>query len=244
MGDPAGIGPEIIAKAPEPQIPNASGRWLTYSPEQLRQVRNAAKEHLSRPASDRFACYATICIAEPLPGWRIATVQRPEFISIACGIADVVISPTRWRYLDCRKSTRLVTANQLRQTGSVEITLGDPATNEWTVTQAFEGASKPWTRHRLYDWRSAEFAEVHQPLDSLRFWPRTNRVAPSDPPAQSETSLEINGRVGGLQRDRSAAFAQPLEGGFLVVDQRHDDLASLGGVGTLDDGDVAVLDAG
>src|SRR5713101_3694811 len=48
------------------------------------------------------------------------------------------------------------------------------------------------------------------------------------------------GGVGGLQRDRGAAAAEALERGFLFIDQRHHDVAGLGGLVALDQRHVAI----
>src|SRR5438552_5293666 len=50
--------------------------------------------------------------------------------------------------------------------------------------------------------------------------------------------------VGGLERDRGAAPAQPLQGYLFVVDQRDDEGAVIGGIAALDDDRIAIVDAG
>ena len=52
------------------------------------------------------------------------------------------------------------------------------------------------------------------------------------------------GGIGRLERDRGAAAAEAFERCLLVVDQRHDDVAGLGGVGAFEQRHVAVEDAG
>src|SRR3954469_8588761 len=52
------------------------------------------------------------------------------------------------------------------------------------------------------------------------------------------------GRVGGLERDRGAAAAEALQRCFLVVDQRHHDVAGIGALVALNQRHVAVKDAG
>src|SRR5216684_8540022 len=52
------------------------------------------------------------------------------------------------------------------------------------------------------------------------------------------------GSVGRLQRDRGAAAAEPLQRRFLFVDQRHHDIAGLGGLVALDQRHVAVENPG
>ena len=55
---------------------------------------------------------------------------------------------------------------------------------------------------------------------------------------------DLEGGIGGLERDRGAAPAQPLQRNLAVLDHRHDDGAVLGVVAALDDRIVAVMDAG
>src|SRR3982074_2998762 len=52
------------------------------------------------------------------------------------------------------------------------------------------------------------------------------------------------GGVGGFQRDRGAAAAEAFQRGFLFVDQRHHDVAGLGGLVALDQRHVAVENPG
>ena len=51
-------------------------------------------------------------------------------------------------------------------------------------------------------------------------------------------------RVGGFERDGVATAAQPLQGGFGIVHQRHNDLAGIGGGDFLDDDGIAVQNPG
>ncbi len=41
-------------------------------------------------------------------------------------------------------------------------------------------------------------------------------------------NARLIGRIGGFERDRGAALAQPLQGRFFVVDERDDDVAGVG----------------
>src|ERR1700730_5228356 len=52
------------------------------------------------------------------------------------------------------------------------------------------------------------------------------------------------GLVGGVERDRGAAAAQPLQGDLLIVDQGDDDAAAFGGVAALYDHCVAIQNTG
>ena len=50
--------------------------------------------------------------------------------------------------------------------------------------------------------------------------------------------------VGGLQRDRGAAAAEAFERRLLLVDQGNDDVAGVGRLGSAQERDIAVEDAG
>src|SRR5262245_38386685 len=55
---------------------------------------------------------------------------------------------------------------------------------------------------------------------------------------------DLVGGIGGLERDRGATPAETLEGRFLLVDERDHDIARIRSVGLLEQGDVAVENAG
>jgi hypothetical protein len=50
----------------------------------------------------------------------------------------------------------LFTGETLRRTGSVELRFRGADTD---IETAFDSLSRPWTRHRAYDWRSDTFRE-------------------------------------------------------------------------------------
>ncbi|MCM2440059.1 DUF4131 domain-containing protein [Agrobacterium vitis] len=52
---------------------------------------------------------------------------------------------------------KVLTRNDLRRFGAMEITLGDPATRTLHIVTAFQNQYRPWTRHRYFDWRSNRY---------------------------------------------------------------------------------------
>jgi predicted membrane metal-binding protein len=72
---------------------------------------------------------------------------------------------------------------------------------------------------------------------------KTDELALHFYPVGPENAGLIGG-VGCLQRDRIPLAAKPLKSGFLIIDQRHDDLASLGQVGLADHHRIAIQYAG
>ena len=81
---------------------------------------------------------------------------------------------------------------------------------------------------------------------------RLRRSIPAEQPDQlaldahavGRQDADLVGGIGRLERDRGAAAAEAFERGLLVVDQRHHDVAGIGGLAALDQRDVAVEDAG
>src|SRR5690606_13587115 len=111
-------------------------------------------------AEGRFVCEAkTFCAAVSPSGWRIVAVEEPAFLGIACDGADLVVVPIPLRIEACRSGARLVTARHLRRTGALEIRPGRDAAGfaAAETTAAVTTLSRPWARHRTYDWRSGRF---------------------------------------------------------------------------------------
>src|SRR5690606_29372172 len=81
---------------------------------------------------------------------------------------------------------------------------------------------------------------------------RGRRSVAPDEPDQSALDLDpvrpedprLVGGIGRLERDRGALAAEALQRCLLVVDERHDDVARIGGLRVADDDRVAIEDAG
>jgi hypothetical protein len=71
-------------------------------------------------------------------------------------MADIVVTPVRLRIDRCRSGAALYTGASLRQTGSIEIDLNATPPK---VTTAFQSLTRPWERHRAYDWRTMGFTD-------------------------------------------------------------------------------------
>src|SRR5579875_1025982 len=52
------------------------------------------------------------------------------------------------------------------------------------------------------------------------------------------------GRISRLERDGSPAPAEAFQGGFLIIDQRDDDIARFGGVAALEQRNIAIENTG
>lgn len=57
----------------------------------------------------------------------------------------------------------LLDRDMLRQTGAIEITLGDHTSRSLQMTTTFHGEQRPWTRHRYYDWRTNTYLAPQNP---------------------------------------------------------------------------------
>ncbi|WP_143523468.1 ComEC/Rec2 family competence protein [Pararhizobium arenae] len=118
---------------------------------------------LSAERPGRFACVATQwCAAQSIKSWRIVVVEDARLTGTACDIADIVIVMNAIRLDSCRSGARLVTARTLRQTGTLEFYLAPKASGEPVrIVSALtpEELERPWAVHRLYDWRTGEFAK-------------------------------------------------------------------------------------
>ena len=110
----------------------------------------------------RFVCEAkAFCAAVSPSGWRIVTIEDTAFLGVACDGSDLVVVPFALRLDTCRSGARLMTARHLRRSGAMEI---QPAEGEASsalsnaeFTAAVGTLSRPWSRHRTYDWRKATF---------------------------------------------------------------------------------------
>jgi competence protein ComEC len=110
----------------------------------------------------KFVCETkAFCAGVSPSGWRIVTLEDVAFLGAACDAADLVVVPMALRLDACRSGARLVTARHLRRTGALEIRPAEegasPALSEAQFTPAVETLTRPWSRHRTYDWRTGTF---------------------------------------------------------------------------------------
>lgn len=112
----------------------------------------------------RFVCRRKAWCAGVAPaGWRVLAVEDPAFLGTACDSADLVVVPRYLRMETCRSGARLVSARSLRRTGALEITPQpvDPTGRaSYSVRNAVTTLHRPWSRHRLYDWRTNTYLDL------------------------------------------------------------------------------------
>ena len=147
-----------VGATPAPATFSESRR--TSTDVQLRAARTRMAKTLETAAEGRFFCDGKLwCVARLESGWTIATIDESALAGAACDVADVVISSRRLSFSACRSGARLLTAETLRRTGAVELFPGDHDKREIRILASFEAEYRPWSVHRLYDWRSGRFEQ-------------------------------------------------------------------------------------
>lgn len=158
---PATAPSAVSAAPPVKSAPQATppGRQVPrWSEGELRKARERMRTALKQVGEGRFACEGkSWCVARLGSGWTIATVEDAAFVGGACDVADIVVSARRVAFPSCRSGARLFTAETLRSSGAVELSLGDRKAREMRGIASFSGDYRPWSVHRLYDWRSDSF---------------------------------------------------------------------------------------
>jgi hypothetical protein len=125
------------------------------------EIENATEEIASAPEG-RFDCVRSAwCTTRSTQGMIIAVVEDGRYAGAACDVAGLVIAPTA-RFDHCRSGAMILNGATLRRTGALEIFLkGSAMSEDWTIhaamTDGGRGQTRPWTRHRYYDWRRRTF---------------------------------------------------------------------------------------
>ncbi len=159
MTTPAMTGPAMTGPAAELVSPDRPRR-TPLSEAEISMARQRLRDLLASAHDQHFTCIKGACAAV-LHDWRIITLDRHEVTGIACDLADLVIVAQRPGFASCRSGARLISADSLRSTGSLEILLRERSSRTLTIIPSFAGPPRPWTRHRLYDWRSGSQAGSH-----------------------------------------------------------------------------------
>ena len=137
------------------------------APEDIALGRKDIARMLALPQADRFVCRDRHwCAATLSSGWKVVIAENGGYAGIACDLGDIVITPARLKWESCRSGALLFTGETLRRTGTVEIYL--PAEDQLPemirMVNALGTASRPWDRHRLYDWKTDRMIE-HSPAE-------------------------------------------------------------------------------
>ncbi|WP_244426368.1 ComEC/Rec2 family competence protein [Rhizobium sp. PDO1-076] len=160
LGIVAAITPQAMSGPAAELVSQDRPRRTPLSDAEISVARQRLRDLLASANDQHFTCIKGACAAM-LRDWRIITLDRHEATGIACDLADLVIVAQRPGFVDCRSGAQLISAESLRSTGSLEIFLRDRSRRTLTVIPSFAGSSRPWTRHRLYDWRTGSQADSH-----------------------------------------------------------------------------------
>lgn len=116
------------------------------------------EKDLESPPTGRFLCRNDRwCVARAGNGTRIIVMEIRELVGPACDRADLVITPARLSWDNCQSGAKLIAAEGLRRSGTVEIWLDPENIRRFRVLSALGEGNRSWYVHRLYDWRSGEF---------------------------------------------------------------------------------------
>lgn len=110
---------------------------------------------------DRFTCARGACAAKLAGLWTVLVIDRADIAGLACDVADIVVLGARSRLTRCNSGAILISETTLRASGALELRLGDRHERKIEVTSALAGPPRPWTVHRLYDWRTGGTASQH-----------------------------------------------------------------------------------
>lgn len=110
-----------------------------------------------------------------LPSLTIAVLEDASFLGATCTQVDLIITPARLRDAKCPSpmagkagdniETRILTGTILSRTGSLAIRFGEEGdARRLSIDTAQGRSSRPWNRHRLYDWRSGAFLAREEAL--------------------------------------------------------------------------------
>jgi ComEC/Rec2-related protein len=154
------VRPEILQIGDFPQPPDwRAGKAWSETEEQ------AAKALLARLVSSaqskRFVCVRHACAIVLTSGKPLLSIDRPELLGPACDLSGIVVLAGRTRLESCRSGALLFSQGNLRATGAVELSGTERDLRTITIRTSFDGLPRPWTAHRLYDWRTGNAAKSH-----------------------------------------------------------------------------------
>jgi competence protein ComEC len=139
------------------------GKYRRLSDEEIAEGRDAMVKAMAVVKPGRFTCREKHwCVGRLEKGLKIAIAENGAYAGAACDMADIVVTPARLKWQNCRSGARLFTGETLRRTGSLEFYIsreGEGAASV-RIVSAVEGQQRAWTLHRRYDWRTDTFEAV------------------------------------------------------------------------------------
>lgn len=144
-------------------LPPASDRRTgqTLSEEQRKLAEGVFDSLIKAAGREQFTCVKQACAIRLENGNTLLTLERADLLGSACDRANIVVLSARTRLTACRSGALLISETNLRATGALEITGLGADSQGRTVRSALDGPSRPWTAHRLYDWRSGSSETTH-----------------------------------------------------------------------------------
>ncbi|MBZ7921422.1 ComEC family competence protein [Ensifer adhaerens] len=132
--------------------------------EKVTAIRADLSSAIEASAAGVFVCREKQwCAARNAYGWTIVALENPRLFPALCDQADLVVTAARVDSAKCPTArARIVNAQTLRRTGAIEVRAQPDAGQTAAGMQfrtSFTALSRPWERHRAYDWRTGSFAE-------------------------------------------------------------------------------------
>ena len=221
-----------------------------------------------------FSCRDGLCLARHHSGAGVAFAGNAEAASLACESAALIVVDDATASGVCASASgqTVITKRDLARQGAAAVRFtgnGEIAAVEFAIGEG----ERPWHRQRRFSrearglppYRRSAPAAASKEIPTARLehpapFPgrvsrgRCFRCGSVAPDKADQAALHLYavgtedaglvGRVGGFQRDRRALAAEALQRRLFIVDQRHDDVARIGGLGIADDHRIAVEDAG
>lgn len=153
--------PVMVPVDPLPPTPDwRSGQELT---EAQRLAAATILDSLIRKAeTSHFVCIKQVCAARLKGNHLLLTLERPNLLGMACDRADIVVLAARTRLASCRSGAALISETSLRAIGALEVSGLGSIDEGIRLKTSFSGPARPWTAHRLHDWRSGTNAKLHE----------------------------------------------------------------------------------
>lgn len=156
------VKPDAIAASKIGAPTTKADKRQRLTQDEINQAKKDIAKALAKTPAGRFACaQKQWCVATTASGLVIIIATNAGLTGAACDLADIVVTPARLKWSDCRSGAQLFTGQTLRKTGSLEVYVVEKGDEPPTVTVvgAMDGKSRAWMRHRRYDWHTDTFAE-------------------------------------------------------------------------------------
>ena len=111
--------------------------------------------------TSRFRCRdGRWCVARAWNGTKIIVMTVRDLVGAACDRADLLVTSVRVGWSECRSGAKLLSAEQLRRSGTVEIWFDPENNRKFRIVAGLGEGDRPWYAHRTYHWRSGQFVRT------------------------------------------------------------------------------------